>query len=71
MGSLEGDESLDRMDEDSSERKLKSRLMMSSNGTMSCADDNSGEGQFLCDQCDKVFAKHSSLARHKYEHSGK
>ncbi|XP_026682731.1 zinc finger E-box-binding homeobox protein zag-1, partial [Diaphorina citri] len=70
MGSLEGDESLDRMDEDSSERKLKSRLMMSSNGTMSCADDNSGEGQFLCDQCDKVFAKHSSLARHKYEHSG-
>ncbi|XP_023036177.1 zinc finger protein 1 isoform X1 [Drosophila willistoni] len=25
---------------------------------------------FLCDQCDKAFAKQSSLARHKYEHSG-
>ncbi|KAL1140139.1 hypothetical protein AAG570_000071 [Ranatra chinensis] len=28
------------------------------------------DGQFNCDQCDKTFAKHSSLARHKYEHSG-
>ncbi|XP_073981800.1 Zn finger homeodomain 1 isoform X3 [Rhodnius prolixus] len=28
------------------------------------------DGQFSCDQCDKTFAKHSSLARHKYEHSG-
>lgn len=26
---------------------------------------------FVCDQCDKAFAKQSSLARHKYEHSGK
>ncbi|KAM7362189.1 Zn finger homeodomain 1 [Cochliomyia hominivorax] len=25
---------------------------------------------FICDQCDKAFAKQSSLARHKYEHSG-
>uniref|UniRef100_A0A1A9W6L3 Zinc finger protein 1 n=1 Tax=Glossina brevipalpis TaxID=37001 RepID=A0A1A9W6L3_9MUSC len=25
---------------------------------------------FVCDQCDKAFAKQSSLARHKYEHSG-
>ena len=23
-----------------------------------------------CDQCDKTFSKQSSLARHKYEHSG-
>lgn len=30
-----------------------------------------GEGQFICDQCDKAFNKQSSLARHKYEHSGK
>lgn len=29
------------------------------------------EGQFICDQCDKAFSKQSSLARHKYEHSGK
>lgn len=28
------------------------------------------EGQFICDQCEKAFSKQSSLARHKYEHSG-
>lgn len=28
-------------------------------------------GLFTCDQCDKTFSKQSSLARHKYEHSGK
>ncbi|KAK0164523.1 hypothetical protein PV328_003142 [Microctonus aethiopoides] len=28
------------------------------------------EGVYVCDQCDKTFSKHSSLARHKYEHSG-
>lgn len=28
------------------------------------------EGQFICEQCDKAFSKQSSLARHKYEHSG-
>lgn len=27
-------------------------------------------GLFSCDQCDKTFSKQSSLARHKYEHSG-
>ncbi|XP_071450678.1 zinc finger protein 1 [Hetaerina americana] len=27
-------------------------------------------GHFVCDQCDKSFSKQSSLARHKYEHSG-
>ena len=27
-------------------------------------------GLFTCDQCDKTFSKQSSLARHKYEHSG-
>lgn len=32
--------------------------------------DPEGEGQFICDQCDKAFNKASSLARHKYEHSG-
>lgn len=29
------------------------------------------EGLYFCDQCDKTFSKHSSLTRHKYEHSGK
>ena len=29
------------------------------------------EGLYACDQCDKMFSKQSSLARHKYEHSGK
>jgi len=28
------------------------------------------EGMYACDQCNKVFSKQSSLARHKYEHSG-
>ncbi|KAJ4450000.1 hypothetical protein ANN_01407 [Periplaneta americana] len=32
--------------------------------------DGEAEGQFICDQCDKAFSKQSSLARHKYEHSG-
>ncbi|XP_015839852.1 zinc finger protein 1 isoform X3 [Tribolium castaneum] len=32
--------------------------------------DGEVEGQFSCDQCDKAFSKQSSLARHKYEHSG-
>lgn len=32
--------------------------------------EESQDGQFLCDQCDKAFNKQSSLARHKYEHSG-
>lgn len=29
------------------------------------------DGLYSCDQCDKTFGKQSSLARHKYEHSGK
>ncbi|XP_067127482.1 zinc finger E-box-binding homeobox protein zag-1-like isoform X1 [Centruroides vittatus] len=31
---------------------------------------DSEEGMYACDQCDKMFSKQSSLARHKYEHSG-
>ena len=29
-----------------------------------------GDALYACDQCDKTFGKQSSLARHKYEHSG-
>ena len=29
------------------------------------------EGLYACDQCNKMFNKQSSLARHKYEHSGR
>jgi len=29
-----------------------------------------GSELYACDQCDKMFGKQSSLARHKYEHSG-
>lgn len=32
--------------------------------------EGDSEGQFICDQCDKAFSKQSSLARHRYEHSG-
>ena len=32
---------------------------------------NDEEGHYPCDKCDKTFNKKSSLARHKYEHSGK
>uniref|UniRef100_A0A336LYG8 CSON008043 protein n=1 Tax=Culicoides sonorensis TaxID=179676 RepID=A0A336LYG8_CULSO len=28
------------------------------------------DGMYVCDLCDKAFHKQSSLARHKYEHSG-
>ena len=39
------------------------------NGTSS---SNEEEGNFVCDQerCEKTFSKKSSLARHKFEHSG-
>ena len=29
-----------------------------------------GSDMYACDQCEKMFSKQSSLARHKYEHSG-
>lgn len=35
-----------------------------------CKEQPDAEGQYVCDQCDKAFSKHSSLQRHKYEHSG-
>jgi len=35
---------------------------------ISSSSDESG--QFPCGKCEKVFNKQSSLARHRYEHSG-
>ncbi|RWS31722.1 zinc finger E-box-binding homeobox protein zag-1-like protein [Leptotrombidium deliense] len=42
-------------------------------GQTGSAEGNVGDiqgGVYSCDQCDKTFSKQSSLARHKYEHSG-
>ncbi|CAK9303358.1 unnamed protein product [Gordionus sp. m RMFG-2023] len=39
------------------------------NGSESLAN-STANGCYSCDQCDKAFSKQSSLARHKYEHSG-
>jgi len=41
------------------------------NGTTSASSMQGDEqGQYACNQCEKSFNKQSSLARHKYEHSG-
>jgi hypothetical protein len=39
----------------------------SETGTSSSNED---EGSFSCEKCDKTFGKKSSLARHKFEHTG-
>lgn len=55
-----------------SKRSKVSQLVMKSLGSpMLGNQEQDVEGQFSCDQCDKSFSKQSSLARHKYEHSGK
>ncbi|GJQ72820.1 hypothetical protein Trydic_g1470 [Trypoxylus dichotomus] len=54
-----------------SKRSKVSQLVMKSLGSpMLGNQEQDVEGQFSCDQCDKSFSKQSSLARHKYEHSG-
>ena len=57
-----------------------SKLLKTTNDSVNTCDHQSpppdnnsqfdGIGLFTCDQCDKTFSKQSSLARHKYEHSG-
>lgn len=51
--------------------KVSHLVMKGLNSPMLSNHDSEVEGQFSCDQCDKAFSKQSSLARHKYEHSGK
>lgn len=53
--------------------KLTHMALKSLNNTLlnTASPETEVEGQFVCDQCDKAFSKQSSLARHKYEHSGK
>ncbi|KAL3279000.1 hypothetical protein HHI36_016516 [Cryptolaemus montrouzieri] len=54
-----------------SKRLKMSQYMLKSLGSPLLGNqDAEPEGQFICDQCDKAFSKQSSLARHKYEHSG-
>lgn len=48
------------------ERKLKCPSLV-----MNSSAKGEEQEQFICNQCDKGFSKQSSLARHKYEHSGK
>lgn len=64
-----GDESRSSMEDDTQFSRASKRNILSTSGPSK--KDSEGEGQFVCDQCDKAFSKQSSLARHKYEHSGK
>lgn len=46
------------------------KAKLNSSGNSNSTLDSEIEGQFSCEYCDKAFTKQSSLARHKYEHSG-
>uniref|UniRef100_A0A1I7ZK34 Zinc finger E-box-binding homeobox protein zag-1 n=1 Tax=Steinernema glaseri TaxID=37863 RepID=A0A1I7ZK34_9BILA len=56
----------EEIDESLSEHSESSKKMRQ-NWKVHKVDD---DGLYACDQCDKMFGKQSSLARHKYEHSG-
>lgn len=58
-------------DEDMKRNKVPQFVLKSLGSPVLGNQDGEPEGQFTCDQCDKAFSKQSSLARHKYEHSGK
>lgn len=66
---LKGDDSVMASEEVDAHQPQIKKLKLMSVGTP--IGEIEPEGQFICDQCDKAFSKQSSLARHKYEHSGK
>lgn len=57
-------------DEDMKRNKMPQFVLKSLGSPVLGNQEGEPEGQFTCDQCDKAFSKQSSLARHKYEHSG-
>lgn len=61
----------DGMQEDDLSIKVPQFVLKSLGSPVLGSQESEPEGQFTCDQCDKAFSKQSSLARHKYEHSGK
>ncbi|CAG9765006.1 unnamed protein product [Ceutorhynchus assimilis] len=68
--SLSPNSSHDGQDEESMmQKRAKVQYLLKNMGSPMMQEPEI-EGQFQCDQCDKAFAKQSSLARHKYEHSG-
>lgn len=64
--SWKDDDSRISFDDDKSHLHLPKRLYASSD----IKEPPNSEGMYVCDLCDKAFHKQSSLARHKYEHSG-
>uniref|UniRef100_A0A0K0G2U8 Zinc finger E-box-binding homeobox protein zag-1 (inferred by orthology to a C. elegans protein) n=1 Tax=Strongyloides venezuelensis TaxID=75913 RepID=A0A0K0G2U8_STRVS len=55
---------------DSAKKLARINSNSSNNNNIKQIKTNEDGGLFSCDQCEKTFGKQSSLARHKYEHSG-
>lgn len=70
---LEDSNVSENFDHDAKRVKLDQLTLKGLNNSLlaTASPETEIEGQFVCDQCDKAFSKQSSLARHKYEHSGK
>lgn len=51
------------------QQKSERESVLATNETLQITE-NEQEGNYVCNLCDKTFSKQSSLARHKYEHSG-
>ncbi|KAJ8943948.1 hypothetical protein NQ318_016106 [Aromia moschata] len=66
-GEMSGDMTEDEL---ATKNKMSQFVLKSLGSPVLGNQDVEVEGQFTCDQCDKSFSKQSSLARHKYEHSG-